>query len=82
MDPVLFLDFDGVLHPVGGNATGVPFSQVPMLEALLREARFSVVRIVISSTWARGVSLRRLRRIFSADIGRRIIDITPRGGRL
>jgi len=48
---VLFLDFDGVLHPQGGGAAGPRFSQLPLLEAWLREPDHARVGIVISSTW-------------------------------
>lgn len=77
MGPILFLDFDGVLHPTGGRATGVPFSQVPLLEALLREPRFAAVKIVVSSTWRETYSLGRLRQVFAPDMQDRVIDVTP-----
>ena len=49
---ILFLDFDGVLHPEGEDHIfkgGVDFCFLPRLEALLRE--FPQVKIVISSSW-------------------------------
>lgn len=79
MNPVLFLDFDGVLH----SEPSLPkeaFSQLPVMEAVLRE--FPAVEIVISSSWrldwtqeAEAVSFLRLH--FSADIAPRVVGITP-----
>ena len=49
---ILFLDFDGVLHPEGEDHIlngGADFCFLPRLEALLRE--FPWVKIVISSSW-------------------------------
>lgn len=77
MQAILFLDFDGVLHPIGGNASGVPFGRLPLLEAMLREAPSSALRIVVSSTWREAYSQARLRSLFSADLRDRVIDVTP-----
>ena len=74
---ILFLDFDGVLHPVGVHATGVPFVRLPLLEAMLREPRCAAIRIVVSSTWREAYSLTRLRSVFAPDLRARVIDITP-----
>lgn len=58
--PVLFLDFDGVLHPVGEPAIDENFQLIdnealfvwlPILESLL--VPFPDVRIVVSSDWRR-----------------------------
>ncbi|CAN7379902.1 HAD domain-containing protein [Variovorax sp. LjRoot178] len=75
---ILFLDFDGVLHPEGEGHLpndGTDFCFLPRLEALLRE--FPHVRIVISSMWRERYSLDELRTFFSPDIGARIIGTTP-----
>ena len=77
MKHILFLDFDGVTHPIGGNADGTPFGQLPLLEALLREPDFARVSIVISSTWREAFSLARLRQRFAPDMRDRIIGVTP-----
>jgi hypothetical protein len=71
--PLLFLDFDGVLHPKG-CATSVHFVHLPRLEQLLRAT--PPVRIVISSTWQYIWSFDGLRRKFSPDIAARIIGGT------
>jgi len=72
---VLFLDFDGVLHPVGGGSS--QFTRLPLLEALLREPGLAHVRIVISSTWRDMHSLKRLQQFFSPDLRERVIGVTP-----
>jgi hypothetical protein len=75
---LLFLDFDGVLHPQH-EGQQVPedmaFCHLPRLEALLRN--FSEVEVVISSTWREQVKLESLKRHFSDDIAARIIGTTP-----
>ena len=75
---LLFLDFDGVLHPQyeGQQVPDeVAFCHLPRLEALLRE--FSEVEVVISSTWREQFNLESLKRHFSDDIAARIIGTTP-----
>lgn len=74
---LLFLDVDGVLHPVGADYSFSSrfFSHLPLLEELLRE--FRSVDIVISSDWRRAESIEQLQRYFSADIRHRIIGATP-----
>ncbi|OAK63600.1 hypothetical protein A3K87_16030 [Variovorax paradoxus] len=74
---LLFLDIDGVLHPVGADYSFSSkfFSHLPLLEELLRE--FKSVDVVISSDWRRTESIEQLQRYFSADIRHRIIGATP-----
>jgi HAD domain in Swiss Army Knife RNA repair proteins len=74
---LLFLDIDGVLHPVGVDYSFSSrfFSHLPRLEVLLRE--FDSVDVVISSDWRLAESIERLQRYFSADIRHRIIGATP-----
>jgi hypothetical protein len=67
---LLFLDFDGVLHPAGCDPSE-HFCNLPELESLLRE--HPAVQIVISSTWQEAYSVRALRDRFSPDIAARII---------
>ena len=74
---ILFLDFDGVLHPeceVRQRGEIPDFCFLPRLETLLRA--FPHVRIVISSAWREHKTLDRLRGLFSADIAARIIAAT------
>ncbi len=75
---ILFLDFDGVLHPeYEGQAvpTDVAFCCLHRFEAIMRD--HPTVEIVISSTWRVQFSLDGLRARFSADIAARIIGATP-----
>jgi len=72
--PVLFLDFDGVLHP-SLCLEAEHFCRRPLFEEVLR--RFPAVRIVISSSWRHHFDLERLRPCFSGDIAERIDDTTP-----
>lgn len=74
---VLFLDFDGVLHPRGGEAKGRRFSKLFLVESLLREPEMGHISIVISSTWRAAYSLKSLISVFSDDIRPRIIGTTP-----
>lgn len=70
---ILFLDFDGVLHP---RAPGQGlFSNLAKLEAVLRE--FEFVEVVITSTWREDMPFEQLRELFSPDIQPRIIGTTP-----
>lgn len=68
---VLFLDFDGVMHP--GN-TGT-FVHEPKLAALLQE--LPRVRLVVTSTWRLSHSLEDLRGWFSPAVAARLVDVTP-----
>jgi len=75
---ILFLDFDGVLHPQhDGEPTPVGriFCHLPRFELVMRD--FPYVRIVVSSTWRHQFTLDQLRARFSPDIAVRIIGVTP-----
>lgn len=75
---ILFLDFDGVLHPqYDGEPTPVSevFCHLPRFESVMRD--FPCVNIVISSTWRSQFTLEELRSRFSPDIAACIIDVTP-----
>lgn len=75
---ILFLDFDGVLHPEGEGhlrSEGTDFCFLPRLETLLRE--FPQVKIVISSSWREQLRYETLLKPFSEDIRARIIGATP-----
>jgi hypothetical protein len=71
MRKILFLDFDGVLHPDGLGL----FSKLNLFEECL--SKMPEVEIVISSTWRETDSLEQLRNYFSANVRDRIIGITP-----
>ena len=75
---IIFLDFDGVLHPEyveQAVPADVAFCRLPHVEAVLRD--YPCVDIVISSTWRTQFSLSELQEFFSPDIAARIIDVTP-----
>lgn len=74
---ILFLDFDGVLHPVGGVPAKQRLARLPLLEELLREPALREVGIVISSTWRVAYSMAQLRSVFAPDIRMRVFDRTP-----
>jgi hypothetical protein len=68
---VIFLDFDGVLHPGFDNT----FSRLSKFERLLRT--MPEIDVVISSSWREGRSFEELRNIFNCNLRHRIIGITP-----
>lgn len=70
---ILFLDFDGVLHPFHRPAGA--FTLLPELERVLRD--YDGVDIVISSTWREVHTLEQLRALFSPHMQHRIIGVTP-----
>lgn len=72
---ILFLDFDGVLHPEPCFDRTNLFCCLPRLENVLTD--FQDVQIVISSTWRENRSLESLRSFFGSSIRPRIIDVTP-----
>ncbi|QFY42325.1 hypothetical protein F6R98_06535 [Candidatus Methylospira mobilis] len=80
---ILFLDFDGVLHPeYDGQPTPADrqFCHLERFEAVMRD--FPHVEIVISSMWRYEFTLDQLRAQFSPDIAARIIDMTPQTERI
>lgn len=72
---ILFLDFDGVLHPDPCYDEKSLFCRAPRIESVLRD--FPEVLVVISSTWRERRSLPELKSFFSSDISNRIIGTTP-----
>lgn len=70
---ILFLDFDGVLHPF--HRPQGALTRLPDFERVMRD--YPEVDIVISSSWREGYTLAELRGFFSDDIAARIIDVTP-----
>ncbi len=70
--PILFLDFDGVLHP-NGCASKDCFSLLPALIATIAPFELD---IVISSSWRRHRSLTWLKKLFPRPIRKRIVGTT------
>ena len=77
---VLFLDFDGVLHPGPDVASSLAhWCWLPLLTRLL--ATHADVRVVVHSTWRHDHDLDELRALL-CGIGERVIAATERVGRL
>lgn len=75
---ILFLDFDGVLHPqYDGEPTpaDVVFCHLPRFELILRD--YPAVDVVISSTWRHQFPIEYIKARFSPDIAGRILGGTP-----
>lgn len=70
----LFLDFDGVTHPVSANGRYFRAESIEALEAALDGYD---AKIVISSTWRLDRSLNELRVLLGARLGAMVVGITP-----
>ncbi|WP_430292802.1 HAD domain-containing protein [Pseudomonas sp. B1-22] len=81
---ILFLDFDGVLHPdavylrgtrrIELRAAGELFMWAPQLiEAL---ATHHDIRIVLSTSWVRNLGYQKARKVLPAELGGRVIGAT------
>jgi hypothetical protein len=71
---LIFLGFDGVMHPAAGDRT--LFEHRDAFESILRE--HAHVEVVISSSWREVFDTDALREdYFSRDIQSRIVDVTP-----
>ncbi|WP_363320866.1 HAD domain-containing protein [Ramlibacter sp.] len=76
---LLFLDFDGVLHPVATKpGESLPFEWVPELSALLSEA--PDVMIAVHSSWAERYPLDQMRD-FLGPVGCRLIGAVNPGAK-
>jgi hypothetical protein len=71
MRKIIFLDFDGVLHPDGIGT----LSQLPVFELYL--SAMPEAEIVVSSTWREAYTLKELRDFFSPSLQCRISGVTP-----
>lgn len=69
---ILFLDFDGVMHPV--NQVDL-FCREEHLARVLRD--FPSVEIVISSSWRETHTLTDMQTFFLTDLRSRIVGVTP-----
>lgn len=72
MTPLLFLDFDGVLHPASAHQSA-PFSRAPLLVEALAERD---VAIVLSSSWRFGYEYPKLLAFLPAALSRRVVGMT------
>lgn len=76
-DRVLFLDFDGVLHPQHESRVS-PFGYMDNFCGVMREVDpHGLVPIVISSSWRVLYPVEQLRAHFPNDIAARVVGITP-----
>lgn len=71
---VLYLDFDGALHPENSR-TEPKFCRLPLLEAWLGER--PSVEVVISSSWREVHPFAELVSFFAEDLQHRVIGVTP-----
>lgn len=76
---ILFLDFDGVLHPSNAHPSN-QFCRAQALADCL--GKHPDVEIVISSTWRKRRDLDQLCSLLPADLASRVIDKTPTIGKL
>jgi len=77
---VIFLDFDGVLHPAGAPpGTSLPFEWTDVLAALLEP--FDDVQIVVHSSWREQFPAQELMDLLQPVAGRLlgIVDAGPKG---
>ena len=65
---VLFLDFDGVLHPTTHGT--VLLSQLPLLESALESCDYTMV---ISSSWRFHMEMEDLKKHFSSSVRNKIV---------
>jgi hypothetical protein len=72
---ILFLDFDGVLHPDPCFDALRLFEQVPRLEAVLAE--FPETDLVLSTNWRTDRTLTQLREFLGSAIATRVVGATP-----
>lgn len=72
---ILFLDFDGVLHPAVNHDPALLLCKRPLLEDVLRHCES--VEVVVSSTWRETRTLSELQSLFSDDIAQRVVGVTP-----
>ena len=70
---ILFLDFDGVLHPVVRSKDA--FCRLPLLAAWLQE--WPGVDVVVSSSWRALVPQRELVDLLGLVVGQRVVGCTP-----
>ncbi|NVO08307.1 MAG: hypothetical protein HXX19_21255 [Rhodoferax sp.] len=74
---VLFLDFDGVLHPESCAERDL-FCYLPNFGAALQQVDgLQRLPIVISSLWRHHCTLQQIRAYFPQDLARQIVGVTP-----
>lgn len=71
---IIFLDFDGVLHPYGVPEGPQCFTQIPVLGQLLEA--LPQARVVLSTTWRTSHGLEACKAFFPREFADRVIDAT------
>ncbi|MCD0495544.1 hypothetical protein LP085_01645 [Achromobacter sp. MY14] len=71
---ILFLDFDGVLHPL--NKGPANLARAPLLLPILRE--FPEAKVVLSTSWRYIYTLDVISAKLPKPLADRIVDMTPR----
>jgi len=71
---ILFLDFDGVLHPISGSN---PFQPACVFELETVIHHFPSLEIVVTLSWREEKSMEELIALVGPVIGKRIIGTTP-----
>lgn len=72
--PILFLDFDGVLHPEHCHESK-HFSCLPVFERALHQV--PDCKVVIASTWRLQTPGKRLREKLGSDVASKVVGVTP-----
>jgi hypothetical protein len=72
---ILFLDFDGVLHPDPCFDARRMFEKAPRLASVLEE--FPEARLVLSTSWRIENSLARMCELLGTSLSARVIGATP-----
>ncbi|RRD90943.1 HAD domain-containing protein [Conchiformibius steedae] len=75
---IIFLDFDGVLHPNLALRQGSRlWQQLPVFTTFLSQKEWADCAVVVSSSWRIGRDLAQLQTVFPPDLRPRIIGTTP-----
>jgi hypothetical protein len=74
---VLFLDFDGVLHPQTFSSLDQFCYMDNFCDAIRIVDPLHRLPIVISSTWRHHYTLQHMRALFSPDVGQQVVGVTP-----
>ena len=72
----IFLDFDGVLHPMH-QAKESLFQGLPLFESIVLNYSPQELQVVVSSSWGRVYPFEEIKALFSPRVQPYVIDITP-----
>lgn len=73
---IIFLDFDGVLHPEPCRDPEKLLAELLRVEGILRD--FQQAQIVVTSTWRHSRTIKDFRDLFSPLTAMQIVGLTPR----